>query len=145
MGVSRGWPTEWEFRCRLTPHSCWEAVMHNLFRATIAVASLGLIAPTIAAEAVTLVPNSAVTSESPATTYELDRTIKDRRIKDSSGLTRSTFARPLVWTHNDKGDRARIFAVNRDGGTRAKLKLRGARNIDFEDISAGPRHTLWIG
>lgn len=73
------------------------------------------------------------------------RRLKDRAITESSGLARSTYARDLLFTHNDSGDRNRLFALDRKGRTRAVLRLRGAKAQDWEDISSGPRRTLWVG
>ena len=77
--------------------------------------------------------------------YQLDRRLEDSRITESSGLARSTYARGVLWTHGDSGDSARIFAVGRRGNTKAVVRLRGATNVDFEDISTGRGHSLWVG
>ena len=74
----------------------------------------------------------------------VDRKLWDDRITESSGLARSTFERPLLWTHNDSGDSARVFAVGADGNTRAVLSLQGAYSLDWEDIAEGPDHTIWV-
>ncbi|HET7736567.1 MAG TPA: hypothetical protein VFK52_11360 [Nocardioidaceae bacterium] len=74
-----------------------------------------------------------------------DRTLANPAITESSGLARSTYRRPLLWTHNDSGDSARVFAVAASGATRATLSLRCAKAYDWEDISSGPDHTLWVG
>ncbi len=84
-------------------------------------------------------------ADAQVTSFTLDRTLSDSRIAHSSGLARSTYTRPLMWTHNDAGDGARIFGVNDLGRTAAVLTLKGATNVDFEDISTGPNHTLWAG
>ena len=73
------------------------------------------------------------------------RVINDPAIPESSGLSRSTYGRPLLWTLNDNGDSARVFAIGTSGETKAVLRLRCATNIDFEDLSSGPDHTLWVG
>lgn len=75
----------------------------------------------------------------------VDRYLTDPRIVESSGLARSTFDRPLLFTHNDNDGVPALFAVGRSGSTRAVLRLRGARAVDWEDVSTGPGHTLWIG
>lgn len=75
----------------------------------------------------------------------LDRRLQDRDIRESSGLARSTYARGLLWTHNDSGDSSRLFAVARNGRTRAVMQIDGAGARDWEDIATGPRRTLWIG
>ena len=80
-----------------------------------------------------------------AASYNLDRTLKDSRITESSGLARSTYARETLFTHNDSGDAARVFAVDTSGQTQAILTLAGVKARDNEDIAAGPNHTLWLG
>jgi hypothetical protein len=90
------------------------------------------------------VPAQAVT-EAGAAEPGVNRHLKDKRITESSGLARSTFDRPLLWTHNDSGDSARVFGVATDGDTRAVLRLDGADAVDWEDISTGPRHSIWAG
>ncbi|MCA1712423.1 MAG: hypothetical protein LC789_12605 [Actinobacteria bacterium] len=68
----------------------------------------------------------------------------DPRIAESSGLVASTRF-DLLFTHNDSGDSARFFAVDRAGRTRATYLLRGVQARDWEDISRGPGGTLWLG
>jgi hypothetical protein len=68
----------------------------------------------------------------------------DPRITESSGLVASTRS-DLLFTHNDSGDPARFFAVDRTGRTRATYVLRGVQARDWEDISRGPGGTLWLG
>ncbi len=72
-------------------------------------------------------------------------TVKDQRIDEASGISRSTYRRPLVFLHNDSGDVARFFAVGSDGRTKAVFRVRGVRARDWEDMAAGPHHTLWFG
>ncbi len=76
---------------------------------------------------------------------DVNRHLWDDRITESSGLARSTYARRLLWTHNDSGDSARVFAINANGDTRAVLTLKGASAHDWEDISTGPGRTIWVG
>ena len=108
-------------------------------------ASLLIGAATVLA-GIVLTPPAHATSTAPlARKSAVNRHLSDGRIVESSGLARSTYARPLLWTHNDSGDSARVFAVGRDGTTRAVLRLRGADAVDWEDISTGPDHTVWVG
>ncbi|MQW74773.1 family 16 glycosylhydrolase [Nocardioides sp. dk4132] len=91
---------------------------------------------------------AASTSASSAPTNDaasLERRLRDPRIEESSGLARSTYPRSLLWTHNDSGDRPRLFAIGPRGATRAVLRLAGAEAQDWEDIAAGPDHTVWVG
>jgi hypothetical protein len=67
----------------------------------------------------------------------------DPRITESSGLVAGSRSN-LLFTHNDSGDVARFFAVDRTGRTRAVYRLRGVQARDWEDISRGPGQTLWL-
>jgi hypothetical protein len=69
---------------------------------------------------------------------------QDSRITESSGLVAGSRS-DLLFTHNDSGDRARFFAVDRTGRTRATYTLPGVDARDWEDISRGPGATLWLG
>ncbi len=73
------------------------------------------------------------------------RVLDDARINESSGLAQSSLHPRILFTHNDSGDTARFFAVGSTGQTRAVYTLRGAGSRDWEDMSAGPGHTLWFG
>jgi len=55
-----------------------------------------------------------------------------------SGLALSRRQPGVLWTHNDSGDRARVFAVRADGTLLADLDLPGAEAVDWEDIAVGP-------
>lgn len=70
---------------------------------------------------------------------------QDDQIKESSGIAVSALHRRVVFTHNDSGDDARFFAIGPSGGTRAVFTLDGAGSWDWEDMSPGPRDTLWFG
>jgi hypothetical protein len=54
-----------------------------------------------------------------------------------SGLVRSRVQPGVLWTHNDSGDSARVFAISTTGHLRAELSVPGAENIDWEDIAIG--------
>ena len=63
--------------------------------------------------------------------------LADPRIVESSGLALSRRHPGVVWTHNDSGDQARLFAVGPDGRTRAVLTLAGVEARDWEAVAAG--------
>jgi hypothetical protein len=42
------------------------------------------------------------------------------------------------WTHNDSGWEPVLFLVDAEGGLLARLEVSGARNVDWEDLAAGP-------
>lgn len=68
----------------------------------------------------------------------------DPRITESSGIV-SAARSDLLFTHNDSGDTARFFAVDRTGRTRATYRLPGVQARDWEDIARGPGPTIWLG
>lgn len=79
---------------------------------------------------------------------------ESRLINESSGLVKSRQHENLYWTHNDSGDTARIFPVNRQGqlvrpawlqGEYPGLAIGGATNIDWEDIATDNSGRLYIG
>jgi hypothetical protein len=63
--------------------------------------------------------------------------LTDPRIIESSGLALSRRHPGVIWTHNDSGDQARLFAVGSDGRTRAVLTLAGVEARDWEALAAG--------
>jgi hypothetical protein len=63
--------------------------------------------------------------------------LQDPRIVESSGMALSRRHPGVLWTHNDSGDRARLFAVGADGRTRAVLTLAGVAARDWEALAAG--------
>lgn len=65
-------------------------------------------------------------------------TIKDPRISESSGLAASRRHPGIVYTFDDSGGPARVFALGLDCRTRATLTLSGARNRDWEAMALGP-------
>ena len=64
-------------------------------------------------------------------------TIRDPRITESSGLAASQVHPGVLYTHNDSGDAARVFAVGPDGRVLATLRLAGVQARDWEAIAAG--------
>jgi hypothetical protein len=69
--------------------------------------------------------------------------------EELSGLVLSRSQARVLWTHNDSGDRARVFAVAPNGRLRADITVTGAENDDWEDIALGPApgagDALYIG
>jgi hypothetical protein len=78
---------------------------------------------------------------------------KTNIINESSGIVKSRIHDTVFWTHNDSGDSARLFAVDRDGSPikpldTAKYKgiaVFGAFNVDWEDITTDNNGNLYIG
>ena len=75
--------------------------------------------------------------------------LEDKRIKESSGLALSGRDPSIFWTVNDSGGEPCVFAIDRNGKTRAKVRVRDAANFDWEDIASGKDEkgtpTLFIG
>lgn len=62
-------------------------------------------------------------------------TIKSADITESSGLAASRCQNNVLWTHNDSGDDAFVFAINAKGESLGTWKVANARNDDWEDIA----------
>lgn len=80
---------------------------------------------------------------------EIRCSLADQRIGESSGVAASSWSDDVVFTHNDSGDTPRFFAVDaRTCATRATYSVRGARNVDWEDMArataADGRPVLWL-
>ncbi len=75
------------------------------------------------------------------------------QIDESSGLVKSRFWKDVYWTHNDSGDKARIFPITKNGELiKSKkdkkdngIKISDAVNIDWEDIATDNEGNLIIG
>jgi hypothetical protein len=59
-----------------------------------------------------------------------------------SGLVRAPDG--TFWTHNDSGDSARLFQLDKHGAVKRELAVPGATAVDWEDIAIRGR-TLYIG
>jgi len=55
-----------------------------------------------------------------------------------SGLAASRAMTDTLWTHNDSGDTARLFAITTTGATKGIGTLQGATATDWEDIAIAP-------
>jgi hypothetical protein len=75
--------------------------------------------------------------------------IGDPRITESSGLAASVRHPGVLWTHNDSGDTARLFALGPDGRVQATLTLAGVDARDWEAVAKGRddagRPALFVG
>ncbi|CAN5887733.1 hypothetical protein BH11MYX3_BH11MYX3_40620 [soil metagenome] len=85
--------------------------------------------------------DAAIDAQSCACTYgqaSVAGTITSPGAAELSGLVASHTVPGLVWTHNDSGDGARLFAVSTTGIARGVGTLAGATATDWEDIAWGP-------
>ena len=93
-----------------------------------------------------LTPPAHATSTAPlARKSAVNRHLSDGRIVESSGLARSTYARPLLWTHNDSGDSARVFAVDPATGDTVGVTHWSEHPVDTEALAPGGPGHVWVG
>ena len=76
--------------------------------------------------------------------------LDDDRLREISGMARSTRHPHVLWVNNDSGDRARVYAIDsRTCATVGEVRLRGVEARDFEGLAssadAGGRGYLWVG
>src|SRR5205085_3101689 len=60
------------------------------------------------------------------------------QITESSGVAASARRDDVLFTHNDSGDSARFFAVDRQGCTIGVFTAPGVDAVDWEDMARGP-------
>jgi len=72
------------------------------------------------------------------TLFESTGTFHNESLRESSGVAVSRSQAGVLWTHNDSGDRARIYATNLQGDDLGQFRVRGADAEDWEDIALGP-------
>lgn len=58
-------------------------------------------------------------------------------LTEVSGVSRDPRTADLVWAHNDSGNPAELFALDRDGRVVARSALTGATDRDIEDVAVG--------
>ena len=73
--------------------------------------------------------------------------ISDPRIKESSGVIASRRHADVFWTHNDGGGAKKqvLYAINREGATRAAFPVTGPIFHDWEDIAIDDAGHLYLG
>lgn len=57
---------------------------------------------------------------------------------EASGAAVSRAYAEVIWTHNDSGGEPQVIAVDQTGRLLGILTVRGADNLDWEDIEIGP-------
>lgn len=63
-------------------------------------------------------------------------TLANKKIRESSGLACSRLKRGVFWTHNDSGDKARIYAFDLTGRDLGTYTIPGAKARDWEDMAS---------
>jgi len=65
--------------------------------------------------------------------------LNDPELKEVSGLAPASTGD--FWAHNDHGNRARLFRLGREGQALGRVIVKGATNIDWEDMARMPLDT----
>jgi len=68
--------------------------------------------------------------------------LENAAVTESSGLAFSNLSNDRLWTHNDSGDTARLFAFDRGGKTTGGCELVGVDAVDFEDMASFVQDSL---
>jgi hypothetical protein len=64
--------------------------------------------------------------------------IEGKKMQEASGLAASISNPGMLWTHNDSGNDAEIFLIDKTGKLKSTVSLPDLKNRDWEDIVAGP-------
>ncbi|MFT4179514.1 MAG: hypothetical protein QM612_08640 [Thermomonas sp.] len=75
-------------------------------------------------------------SSPPLPFSRLSGLITSGELDEISGIAASRAHDDVLWVHNDGGNPARLYAISRRGRLLARFDVRGAKNIDWEDIAA---------
>ncbi len=60
----------------------------------------------------------------------------DAELEEMSGLAPSRYHKNILWVINDGGNDATLIAMNTNASRVATFNLKGAKNVDWEDISS---------
>lgn len=77
--------------------------------------------------------------------------VEDPRLREISGIAVSRRRPGVLWVHEDSDTSTSVTAIDAEGRTLGAIHLQGVRNVDWEDIAAGPcgadlpGNCLWIG
>jgi hypothetical protein len=76
--------------------------------------------------------------------------LKQKDIQEASGLAASITNPNMLWTHNDSGNPAEIFLLDKKLNIKLKVKFPKITNRDWEDITVGPgpdpkKNYIYIG
>src|SRR5262245_38578714 len=99
------------------------------------------------AASLTAAGNAAEPGQEIAPGVRLLAYIRDLRIKENSGIVASRRYADVFWTHNDGGGPKKqvLYAIDREGNTRASFPVIGATLRDWEDIAIDDAGHLYIG
>ncbi len=72
-------------------------------------------------------------------------TVRIEGLIESSGLAASRKYPGVFWTHNDGEKIPHLYAFDRAGKKRGRVRITGAKIYDWEDIAIGPGNHIYIG
>jgi hypothetical protein len=78
---------------------------------------------------------SATDSRQVCTIAAASRAIPEE-VRETSGLALGRVNPDVLWTHNDSGNEAELFALGADGALRVRIPLANVKLSDWEDIAA---------
>lgn len=64
--------------------------------------------------------------------------LDSKELAEASGLAASVNNPDLLWTHNDGGDKARLFLIDKQAQLKATVLFDGIKNRDWEAMAVGP-------
>lgn len=76
--------------------------------------------------------------------------LKNKNLKEISGIASSISNPKHFWVHNDAGNKAEIYLLDEDLNIKLTCELKGIKNRDWEDIAVGPgpdagKHYVYVG
>ena len=86
--------------------------------------------------AVTLIGCSPVSGD-PATCVPGQPVDLPAQVREASGVAASKRHPGVLWTHNDSGNDAVLFAIDLSGRLIGETRIAGTENVDWEDIAVG--------
>lgn len=69
--------------------------------------------------------------------------VQDESLNELSGLAVSRLNPGILWSHEDSGGAAELYALDFDGNRVATLTVEGVQNEDWEDLALFPSATGW--
>jgi hypothetical protein len=70
-------------------------------------------------------------------------TVAIEGLTESSGVAASRVHPGVFWTHND-GSNGTLYAFDREGKSRGRVRVTGAKFYDLEDIAIGPGNQVYL-
>jgi len=70
--------------------------------------------------------------------------VDNGKLREASGLAKSSLYPAILWSHNDSENPPQIFALDTAGRVLRVFEVQGAENVDWEDIATDPEGNLYI-